>query len=67
MGFRMDKGGLQSPDHVSGVICHSLRVHHPPHMDSVSIKLLRPYFNQHFYIMLYVYGIVCCFRAHNIS
>jgi len=36
MGFRrpMDHGALQSPDHVSGVICHRLCVHHPPHLDS---------------------------------
>jgi len=33
---------------------------------SVSIKLLRPYFNQQYYIMLYVYVIVCCFRAHSV-
>ena len=32
---------------------------------SVSIKLL--YFNQQFYIMLYVYAIVCCFIAHSVS
>ena len=34
---------------------------------SVSIKLLRSYFNQQYYIMLYVYVIVCCFRAHSVS
>ena len=37
------------------------------HGVSVSIKLLRPYFNLQFYIMLYVYVIVCCFRAHSVS
>ena len=34
---------------------------------SETITLLRPYFNQQFYIMLYVYVIVCGFGAHNIS
>jgi len=34
MGFRMDHEALQSPDHVSGVICHRFCVHHPPHLDS---------------------------------
>ena len=34
---------------------------------SVSIRLLRSYFNQQYYIMLYVYVIVCCFRAHSVS
>jgi len=33
---------------------------------SVSIKLLRPYFNQEFYIILYVYVIICCFRASQV-
>ena len=30
MGFRMDHGALQSPDQVSGVICHRLAfiIHH---------------------------------------
>jgi len=28
-----------------------------------SIKLLRPYFNQQFNIMLYVYVTVCCLRV----
>ena len=32
---------------------------------TVTIKLLRPYFNQQFYIILHV--IVCCFRAHIVS
>ena len=29
--WRMDHGALQSPDHMSGMICHRLCVHHPPH------------------------------------
>ena len=34
---------------------------------SVSIKLLKIYFNQQFYIMLYVNVIVCCFGVHSVS
>jgi len=34
---------------------------------SVGIKLLRPYFEQQFYILLHVYVIVCCFRVHSVN
>ena len=34
---------------------------------NVSIKSLRPYFNRQFYIVSYVYVIVCCFGAHSVS
>jgi len=33
-GDLMDHAVLQSPDHVSGMICHWLCVLHPPHLDS---------------------------------
>ena len=37
----MYHGVLQSPEHVSGMICHRLCVHHPPHLDRSKTTLFR--------------------------
>jgi len=44
MGFRMDHGALQSPNHMSGVICHRLCIHHPPHLYSSRADKRQHYF-----------------------